>query len=347
MRINNVSNKSNLQGIVFMLINVLSVAVIYTLMKILTKTMSSNQAVFFYKITVLVFGLPWFFRNGLSVLKTSQFKLHLIRGFMSVCGALCFMHGIKLVGVMNATAIGYLEQVLIVLIGIFYFKETTSSVKISAITASFIGAVLIIYPEIFSEFWNAIKTGHFVLKEKEFNQGYFFVLAGIVSWSLNTTVLKILGNKNARNDTQAFYVLLFAVIFAYPITFINWEFVDFSFLNVPIPSSYIPWSEINISSEQWLCISAMSICYFIHVIAFYLSISRADFSVVMPYEYSKLIFTTLFGTLLLGETLKESAYYGYAIIFLAGLALAKSEHRKHKLSKNERSKEIEAEIEKD
>ena len=116
-----------------MLINALSIALLYTLMKLVTKTLNSNMTVFLYKFTVFIFIIPWVFRKGFDVLKTPNFKLHMLRGMLSIGGSLLFMYGLKHVELANATAISYLEQIIWVLIGTLYFKEKIIKIKIFAI----------------------------------------------------------------------------------------------------------------------------------------------------------------------------------------------------------------------
>ncbi len=344
-------NQNNLYGIMFMLINGVAVSALYTATKAINKHMNPTQVVFFYKLMVLLFMLPWIFRHGMNVLKTSNFKLHIVRGFCSIFGSLCFMYGIKYVDLINATAIGYLEQVLWAVIGVLYFKEKLSKFKLLAIVLSTIGALLVVYPQALMRIIEIIFNLHSdqsLSSESTFNFYYLFIFGGISFWALNVSVIKVLGNKAAKNDTQAFYVLIFSAIFSYPIAFIKWTNIQIGSVNLSIyPSEFINWSEIVITSEQWALLFFMALMYFIHVLAFFLSVKYADISTIMPFDYTRLIFTAVLGIIFVNSPMPTlSSYSGYILIVLSGLILMQSEYRqKKKQTALAKSKKLEIEIE--
>ena len=100
-----------------MLLNALSIAILYVSIKELTQDLSSNLVVFIYKFAVLLMILPWCFAGGLKTLKTTKIWLHASRGFLSICGSLCLFYAIKFIDLTDITAMGYIEQVILVIIG--------------------------------------------------------------------------------------------------------------------------------------------------------------------------------------------------------------------------------------
>ena len=133
-----------------MVLNSLTLSLIYILMKKLSVDLNSSQVVFFYKFCCLIIILPWVFKDGIQILKTPQLKLHILRGLFSASGSLFFMHSLQYVKVVNATALSYLEQVLWAIIAILFFKEKFSLPKFLAIATSFIGSLAVIYPGLIS-----------------------------------------------------------------------------------------------------------------------------------------------------------------------------------------------------
>ena len=353
-------NQNSLYGIIFMLINAMAVSSLYTATKAINKDMNPTQVVFFYKFMVLMCMLPWIFRHGMKVLRTSNFKLHILRGFCSIFGSLSFMYGLKYVDLINATAIGYLEQVLWAIVGVLYFKERLTKLKVFAIALSAMGAILVVYPYAFVELWGAIYSP--IASDPEagqrvgglghnFNFYYLFIFAGVAFWTLNVTVIKLLGNKAAKNDTQAFYVLLFAALFSYPVAFMKWEPIEIFTVNVLIkPIGFIPWSDITVTPVQWALLLFMAAMYFIHVIAFFLAVKYADISTVTPFDYTRLIFTAILGIIFVNASIPTpSSYYGYVSIVVAGLMLLRAEYEQKRRGKKKRSLEeaerLEIEIE--
>ena len=215
---------NKLRGIGYMILNSFALSLIYILMKKLTVDLNSSQVVFFYKLCCLIVIVPWVFSEGFQILKTPQLKIHIIRGFFSASGSLFFMYSLQYVKVVNATALAYLEQVLWAIIAILFFNEKFSYSKFIAIFISFLGALAVIYPGLINlsfPFFDFNK-----LSIADYNKYYTFTLLAVISWTANSTSVKILG-KTAKNKTQAFYSLLFSSLFAFPVAFISWEYIDF------------------------------------------------------------------------------------------------------------------------
>ncbi|MFN8911875.1 MAG: DMT family transporter, partial [Alphaproteobacteria bacterium] len=238
-------------GISFMLLNAVAMAVIYAVAKDLTKEISSNMVVFLYKFGILLFALPWCLNEGFKGLKSDRILLHASRGFLSICGSLCLYYAIKHIELVDITAIGYLEQVILVIIGMAYFKEDVSFAKILGISLSFLGAIFIVYPELvdFSSF-NLPKFIDPNTQETGFNPYYIFVFLSIGFWATNCTVIKILG-KTEKTKVQLFYVLLFSSIISFPMAFLKWQEVT-TFMSLPIktPVEFANIHELGLKVEH-------------------------------------------------------------------------------------------------
>jgi len=164
---------NNLYGITFMIVNIISVAILYAVFKTVSKTMPSTQAVFLYKLLLLICITPWALSNGLKGLKTPQLKLHMIRGFFSTGGGLCFMYGLKHVDLANASALQYLQHVIVISIGFIYFKEKITKTKIAGIIMSFSAAILIVFPNLITDLRNFFNSD--LAKNNDFNYYYLFI----------------------------------------------------------------------------------------------------------------------------------------------------------------------------
>jgi S-adenosylmethionine uptake transporter len=324
-----------------MVLNAVVVAILYACNKTLTKTMNPNQVVFLYKFTVFVLMCPWLFRKGFGILKTPNIFLHVIRGFLSIGGALFFMYGMKYVELVNATAIGYMENILVATIGIVYFKERLTPMKFLCVCLSLVGMFVIVNPTMFKYLSVFVDNS----EEVAFNYYYLFIFGGIICWALNTTVIKILGNKAAKNETQAFYVLLFSIIFSYPVAFCEWSMADLGWIQMPYPISIKSVFDVNVEASAWAYLVIMALCYFVHVIAFFLAYKNADILTIMPFDYTRLIFTALLGIIVLHEYPKNNAYVGASMIALSGILMIKNEYKRKKQQKDEKSQNLEIEIE--
>jgi drug/metabolite transporter (DMT)-like permease len=351
---------NNLYGILFILLNALALSLIYVVMKIITKDISSHLTVFLYKAMILICILPWCFIDGIKGIKTKRIWMHASRGFLSVSGSLCLFYALKHIDLVDATAIGYLEQVVLVIIGILYFKEPASKTKIVTIILSFVGAVIVVVP-VLGEFSYGIVPNFicifFTLPDfiKNFdynsytighsNYYYIFVILSIMFWATNSTVIKILG-KTEKSKVQLFYVNLFSCLIAFPLAFMKWEYVgNFGSLEIKLPATFFSINELGLKSEHFKYLALLAVCYFTHSVAFFLSLKYAELSTVIPFDYTRLILIGVLGYLVLGEVPSQGSYSGYLMIIISGVCLIRSERRKHNKLENQRIIQLKEEME--
>ncbi len=315
---------NNLYGIMFMILNGMSLAVLYAAVKILREDLDTAVIVFLYKTSILLLILPWVFASGLKAIKTPNFKLHLIRGFLSTMGSLSWAYGIKYTYVANATAILQMEPVLLVVVGVLFFAEKLSRTKLSVVIMALIGALIVIF--------STDKGGG----DKELNMGYFFITLAVFLYTANSSVIKVLGQK-AKNKTQVFYVMLFASLFSCPFAFVNWEMVNVIGISIPKPMGYN--SIFNLGLELWhfKFIAILAVCYFAHSVAFFLALRYGELAVVTPFFYSKLIASIMIGHLFLSETLQPLTLFGIYLIFVSGVILVRYENRKKRKIQKEKA----------
>lgn len=316
---------NNFYGILFMLLNAVFISILYATMKFLTVSLSPSQVVFFYKFIILVLILPWIFKDGLKFIRTDRFPLHMLRGFLSIGGSLCFMYALKSLDMVDATALGYLEQVLLVIIGIVYFKEQLTGSKIAGIVLSFIGAIIVVYPDIIRfEGGNYLPVLFQTKSFSNFNHYYIFVLLSVLFWASNCMVVKQLG-KTEQTKTQMFYVMLFSSIFSYPIAFL-----DFTLMDNILQIKWISFSSMNLEIDHIKFFAILALCYFVHGIVIFKAYKYAEMSVVVPFDYTRLLFTGILGYLLFDKEPKGESYVGYILIAIAGILLVRSEARRKK-----------------
>jgi len=329
--------KRNLQGIFLMLIASTSIATLYTSMKFVTINLNSNQATFFYKLAVFLFMLPWvFYKDGIKAIYTPNFALHFYRSIFSTAGSLTLMYSLKFIHLLDVTILTQLEQMIWLLIGAMFFNEKLNVYKILALAFGFGGGLIIVQPELVH---NMIFGDHMAIPD--FNKAYFFIAATIVCWSINSSLIKILGNRQATNKAQLFYVMFFASIFSYCVAFIDWNHSSFIGIPILIPANFISMSNISLDLSQLIGISIAALAYLIHSVTFFNALKYGEMTVIGPFVYFKLIFVGILAYVIFGESPRMTlSYMGYALVIAAGLVQIISQYRAHKRAK----KELEGEI---
>jgi S-adenosylmethionine uptake transporter len=325
--------QNNIYGILFMIINALAVSIIYVVAKSLSQDISSNLMVFLYKFTILLCIIPWIIKEGISSLKTNRIHLHALRGFLSISGSLSLYYAIKHIELADITAVGYLEQVILVIVGIIYFGEKSTIAKIIGISASFLGALIVVYPDIID--FGRIGAGQNITDPFEsINPYYSFVFLSIFFWATNCTVVKILG-KTEKTKVQLFYVLLFSSIIAFPMAFMNWTETTFGPIHFSYPSTYTPFNDLGLEIGHIKYLAVLALCYFTHSVSFFKALKHAELSTVIPFDYSRLLFAGIFGYIFFGEVPEYGSYFGYILIIFAGVFLVKAERRRKKLQEQQ------------
>ncbi len=316
------SASNSILAIGYMVIHVVTMAVLYACVKGLTDGLSSSLVVFLYKIAILVCIIPWCFHEGLRSMKTNRIGLHVFRGFLSVFAQICMFYGVKNLVLLDVTAIQYLEHVIVLIIGIGYFKEKATKTKIAAITISVLGMLAIVKPD---------------YSLNSFNHYFIFVFIGLILYAINNTTIKILG-KTEKTKVQLFYVTLVSSIFAFPGAFMEWETIGY-FASIPISFPYAIYNinDVGFQPHHFWAIIFMSVCYFIHAICHFQAFKLAEISTLVPLEYTRLIFAGILGFIFFDDAIP--AYHkilGYIMITGAGLYLVYSERRKAKRAQKKR-----------
>jgi drug/metabolite transporter (DMT)-like permease len=337
--------QNNLYGIFFMVVNAFALPTLYAVQKQLLKTLSAPQMTFLYKLAIFIFFAPWALRKGFKAMHTPVLPLHILRAFFSTIAGILFAFGLQYKGVVSTTAIQHMEQVFWVMIGAIYFKEKINTTKITAILVSFVAVILVTMPQIPQVIWNAITGNTGSQQSIEFDYHYIFVIGAVICWTINSTVVKILG-KTVRNDVQAFYVLLFSVIIAYPTAFFKWQWhqIGESFMHYPSFNGFVDISNFSLNDTQVIQILILALLYFTHLLAFFLAMKYAEMSTIAPFDYLKLIFSCILAYFFTGDLPSETTQYvGYIMIILSGIALVTSERRR--LKKQEKLEKLETQIE--
>lgn len=303
----NYKPNKTVSGILLMLMHAFSMSVLYVISKNLTQSLHPFQVAFLYKFAILCSIMPWvFWGDYKKTLRTRKIGMHVARGTFSLLGTLCFFVAVQNLGVLDASAISYLDHILVMLIGFFYFKEKITDAKIAMIVLCGVGAMLIIKPGFVT-----------------FNKYYIYLFMALVFWALNCTVIKILG-ATERSKAQIFYVMMFSSLFSLPLAMYEWKPVEV-------------W--------HFKYIALIAICYLVHTITFFKAFKYADISTVMPFDYTRLIFTGILGFLILGEVPDEFSLAGYVLIFLGGIYAIRYETKKRKKERLSEAKKLELESE--
>jgi drug/metabolite transporter (DMT)-like permease len=319
-----------LLGIIFMLCNTAALAISDIASKLLRTDLSSGFIVFLYKFGLLLITLPWIFSTGTKAIKTHRLHFHILRSFFGTLGIIFFVQGLKYVTMVSAAAFENLQYLIVILFSMIFFDDKLNKTKLFAIIMGFLGACIVVNPDLISNIF--IKNCQDInTKEDSSFFKYTYTFLAICCWSVNTLLVKVLGNTE-QNRTQMFYLLLFSSLWSFPAAFIKWE--SFTILNksMPlVPTLFDPGFSL-LTSDHLMLLALMGGCYFIHGIAYFNAL-KYDLSIVVPFRYSKLLFSGFLGYVLFQEKLDPYSLPGYLLVILSSFILIRYEIKRKRSAK--------------
>lgn len=286
----------NFSGICMMVVHAISLSFYYVIIEILNNTIHPFQIASLYTFAILVFVSLSCLKRGFKVhLKTRYLKYHVIRGFLSSFATLFLFFSIQVIGISDAAAFSKLEHCFMVIIGIFLFNEKLNLHKVILLFGSLFGVIFLI---------------DFRKLTGSFNRGYIYMLIALSFWVLNNIYIKKL-TQTEESRSQLFYSSLFAVIVNICIMCI----VNFLPYSIQIEIGF-KWHKINVEILMFICV--LSFTKFLHKLMFFNSYKVSDISIVSPFDYSRLMFTSFLAFLFFNKLPNFNEIVGYSIIMLAG-----------------------------
>ena len=250
------------RAFVLMTCSAVSYALTFVTVRALTETFSVYQLVLFRTAIGTAVMLPWLFRSGLGVLRTTRWKLYAIRALAVYTGNLCWFYALAHIPLADATALSFLAPLFTALILVFWVREALSGARLTAFFFGLAGAFVIIRPG-------------FV----EVSTAMIAMLYTVVMYGGATAVTRVLA-KTENANVVVFY--MFAI-------------------NLPLalgPGVYY-WTAP--SQSAWLVIGVFAILSLYSQIFMTRSLALAESAVVMPSFYLQLPLAALFGFFLFGQ----------------------------------------------
>lgn len=266
---------ANLIGIALIVAATLVMILQHSLVKALAAEMSILEIVFFRTATAVLFFLPWMLRSGLAIFGTERIGLHILRATFQTFSAFGFFLGFAIVPLATVTALHFTTPIFVVLIGIFILGERVSVRRWSAILAGFVGTMLILRPG-FST------VGY----------GELLVLGSAVAWACAIIVIKVL----SRTDTSV-TITAYMYVLMTPATLIAASF---------------DWTWPTLEQYGWLV--AIGLTGALGHVLMAEALKRGDTHVVTPFDFFRLIWATLIGILLFGESVDNLVWIGGTIV---------------------------------
>lgn len=285
--------KSNAKGIAWATVAVGLFALIYISGKLTGGSVSALQIIWLRYVGgfATVVSLIFFSGESWKSLATRQPHVHLLRAAAGGGGGVAAIYAAANMPVADATAIGLLDGLFTILLGVFILREVVSIRQWAAALLCLAGAAIVVFG-----------NGATLQMDAALWLPATVALAGAVLVAVESILIKTLARSEASLNVL-FYVNFFGmIVFALPGLW-SWQ---------SIPNSHL---------TAFLCLGPVAIiAQTCNIEAF----RNSDAAMIGPVRYSWIVFGALFGLLFFGEQPNAATYVGSALILSSGIWLATS-----------------------
>jgi drug/metabolite transporter (DMT)-like permease len=234
------------------------------------------EITFFRNLFGFIVLLPWFVVHGLQPLRTRRIGLHLLRASSNVVAMLMFFMALSMTPLAQVQALGFTAPLFATVLAIFILGERVRLRRWTALIAGFVGALIIVRPGL-----------------QPMDTGSVLTVASAAVWGFTLITIKILSRTDSAVTITAYMVLLMSPLSLLPALF------------------YWTWP----SPEMWLWLVVCGVSGTIAQLLMAQSFRVADATVVLPFDFTKIVWGALIGYLAFGEVVDIWTWAGAAVIF--------------------------------
>ncbi len=280
-----------LAGVILRLVTALLLAVMFALVKLAADRGANLVETLFYRqvgSALCAVGLV-LMSSGLGSLRTQRVGAHLIRMALGMAAMALNFLAIILLPLAEATAIGFTVPIFSTVLAALFLKEATGKWRWGATLAGLGGVFWIIQPG----------GGQVSL------EGAAVALAGALATACVTIMIRQLGATEKSTTT----VFFFAVSSLLPMGILMLWFVQ----------AHDPGT--------WLILAGLGLAGGLAQLTLTASLRLAPVALVMPMDYTSLLWATLLGGWLFSQMPMPGTWVGASIIIASGLVIVWREHR--------------------
>jgi drug/metabolite transporter (DMT)-like permease len=245
--------------------------------------------VFFRCLFGLIFLGPWLMRVRLAGLASRRPVLLMARGFNSLLGLFFMFWAVSLIAVADVMAIMFSKPVVAALAAVMVLGETMYRSRWIATGLALAGMVLIVRPGFAG-----------------INAGVLFALGAMACASFTAISVKLLTRTEPPDRIVAYTLGCMMIGSAVP--------------------AVVAWQTPTLEQFAWLMALGAFANGFQRCMA--RSFAAADATVVMPFEFTRLIVAAIVGYLAFGETSDVWIWSGGAVVFAAAIYMVRTESRR-------------------
>ncbi|QEM83591.1 DMT family transporter [Halomonas binhaiensis] len=279
----------SLKGIAYMCLGVLCLALGDAVSKWLGASYSTIQIIFFRTLVSLpLIALLAYFSGGLGKLRTRRPKVHLVRGLIYAGAMACFVTGLTMMPLAEATAIAFAAPLFVSLLSVPLLNEKVQPPVILASLIGFVGVLVVVRPS-----FSGISLGA------------LFALGAALFYALMMITSRRYGTRE----------YLWAMVFYMALV----PFVLSSFMLPFVWQTPMAWHWPGFLLSGTLGVGA--------TVFITLAFRHAPAAIAAPFDYTAMLWAVLLGWGIWGEVPDIWVLIGGTLIIGSGLSIAYQEGR--------------------
>jgi len=267
---------ANMRGILLMIAATMLLTTMSSIVRIIAEDMHPFQVAFMRNFFGLILLLPILARQGLAPLRTSNLGLMAVRGFFNAVAMLAYFVALGMMPLAELSALSFTAPLFVAILVVPFLGERLGPRRIVSLIIGFCGALIILRPGI-----------------EIVDIGALYALGSSASWAMAVIVIKQLSRTNST-VTITIYGMLFLTLFTL------------------VPAVFV-WRWPSPEEVVWLVgIAGLGT---VGQLAFAQALKHADASLIMPFDFTKLIWASLFGIVVFSEVPTIWTFAGGGLIF--------------------------------
>jgi drug/metabolite transporter (DMT)-like permease len=272
-----------LKGMALMLLSTACFTGLSICVRIVSEELHPLQVGFFRCLFGLLVLLPMLMRTGLSPLKTQHLGLHAARTACAVGSMFFFFTALSMVPLAKVTAIHFSAPLFATVLAIVFLRERPRIHSILALAFGFLGA------------WIILRPGSVGM-----DTGTLVVLCASVIWAFGLMITKIVVRTESSMSVGLYLGLISTPMALIPALFV-WQWPSWHALGILIVVGFFGNG---------------------HHMAMSQAFKHGDSTAIMPLDFTRLLWTALFGFILFAEIPTVATVIGGTMIFVSGAYLA-------------------------
>lgn len=291
MRIDSIrtDRRAQYQSIALVLVSMLCFAIVDTLGKVVALRYPANEVTFFR----MLFGIApalGVCLSGPSIaarIRDLDIRGQLIRALTLIGASALFFAGLPYLPLSEAVAIVYSEALFVIVLAPFLLRERLAARNAIAALIGFVGVLLVVRPQGAPSGWI----------------GPALLMLSAVCGALSMIQIRRIRNSDDSGTTVLFFTVVGAAVTGVSLLF----------------ACRLP------TLKDLGVMALLAVFATIGQLLFTVAVRRADAGVLAPYTYTSIIWATLFGYVVWGETLSLLAFAGITLIVGSAITVAMRE----------------------